>query len=382
MRPKYILVKHLDFVWASKRTFAVTTYKMASPKFPHVRFSFHAELKNRIQAYFQEQGKSSTGNYKLFLKALILIVGYLAIYTHLVFYTPTTWLAIVECLVMGGLTAAIGFNVMHDGMHGSFSSNKLVNKFAGLTLNFLGANNFLWKTKHNIIHHTYTNIEGMDDDIEAKPLLRLCETQKYYKIHRFQHWYFWAAYSLLYIWWVFFTDYKKYFTRRINTTPIHKIPVIEHISFWSFKILHAFIFVAVPIYMLGFTPWLIGFLTMCLFSGFVLSIVFQLAHTVEHTSFPQPMIDSNKMEDEWALHQLKTTANFATRNRFLSWWVGGLNFQIEHHLFPRISHVHYPAISKIIKKTCMDFGFPYIEFPRMRTAVASHVAHLRNLSRK
>jgi linoleoyl-CoA desaturase len=355
---------------------------MSIPKFPSVKFTFHAELKQRINDYFTKTGKSSTGNYKLFIKAIVLVVSFLGVYTHLVFFTPTPWLALIECIVLGGLTAAIGFNVMHDGMHGSFSKHKWVNTMAGLSLNFLGANNFLWKTKHNIIHHTYTNIEGVDDDIEARPLLRLCETQKYYKIHRFQHWYFWAAYCLLYIWWVFFTDFKKYFTRRINTTPINKIPLIEHISFWGFKLLYAFIFIAIPIYMVGFGPWLIGYLTLGFFSGFVLSIVFQLAHTVEDTEFPQAIAETNKMEDEWALHQLKTTANFATRNKFISWWVGGLNFQIEHHLFPRISHVHYPAISKIIKKTCRDFGFPYIEYPKMRTAVASHVSHLRNLSRK
>ncbi len=310
------------------------------------------------------------------------MIGFLAIYFHLVFLTPVWWLALMECLVLAGLTAAIGFNVMHDGMHGSFSRRKWVNNIAGLSLNFLGANNFLWKTKHNIIHHTYTNIQGVDDDIEARPLLRLCETQKYYRIHRFQHWYFWAAYSLLYLWWVFFTDYKKYFLRRIGPTPIKKIPLIEHFSFWGFKVLHLGIFVALPIIFVGAIPWLIGFLIYALFSGFILSIVFQLAHTVEHTEFPKAVVETNRMEDEWALHQLKTTANFATRNRFITWWVGGLNFQIEHHLFPRISHVHYPAISRIIKKTCHDFGLPYIEYPKMRLAVASHVSHLRNLSRK
>ncbi|HRF18380.1 MAG TPA: fatty acid desaturase, partial [Chitinophagaceae bacterium] len=112
------------------------------------------------------------------------------------------------------------------------------------------------------------------------------------------------------------------------------------------------------------------------------SIVFQLAHTVEHTHFPQANPETHKMEDEWAIHQLKTTANFATSNKLISWWVGGLNFQIEHHLFPKISHVHYPAISKIIKKACKDFNIPYIEYPKMRLAVASHVSHLKNLSRK
>lgn len=356
--------------------------RMTIPKFSNRNLSFHAELKKRINEYFKSVGKRPTGNFSLYLKAVLLIVAYVGIYIHLVFFTPIAWLAILECIVLGGLTAAIGFNIMHDGMHGSFSRNKWVNQLAGVTLNFLGANNFMWKTKHNIVHHTYTNVHGVDDDIEARPFLRLCEEQKHYSIHKYQHWYFWAAYSLLYLWWVFVTDYKKYFLRRIGPTPLQKMKFWDHVSFWGFKLLHAFLFVGLPIWMLGFKAWLIGFLPFALFSGFVLSIVFQLAHTVEHTDFPAADADTNKMQDEWAVHQLKTTANFATKNRFLSWWVGGLNFQIEHHLFPRISHVHYPAISKIVKKACQDFGIQYIEYPRMRLAVASHITHLKNLSRK
>ncbi len=354
---------------------------MTIPKFSNRNLSFHTELKRRINEYFKQEGKNPTGNFGLYLKAVLLIVAYVGIYVHVVFFTPIAWLAILECIILGGLTAAIGFNVMHDGMLGSFSSKKWVNKLAGITLNFLGANNFMWKTKHNIIHHTYTNVHGVDDDIEARPFLRLCDEQKHYRIHKYQHWYFWAAYSLLYLWWVFVTDYKKYFLRKIGPTPLQKMKLMDHISFWGFKLLHAFLFIGLPIWMVGFQAWLIGFLPFGLFSGIVLSIVFQLAHTVEHTDFPAANIETNKMEDEWAVHQLKTTANFATRNRFLSWWVGGLNFQIEHHLFPRISHVHYPAISKIVKKACQDFGIQYIEYPRMRLAVASHISHLRILSR-
>ena len=355
---------------------------MSNPKFSPSSQSFYSELKLRISDYFQQAGKPATGNMSLYAKAVIFVVSFLAVYIHLVFYTRAPWLALTECILLGGLTAAIGFNVMHDGMHGSFSRYKWVNQLAGLSLNFLGANNFMWRSKHNIIHHTYTNIEGVDDDIEAKPLLRLCETQKYYKIHRFQHWYFWLAYSLLYIWWVFFTDYKKYFLGRIGPTRLPKMSVGDHISFWGFKIFHAFVFMAVPIYTVGFSAWLIGFLVYGMFAGFVLSIVFQLAHTVEDTQFPRANPQTGRMEDEWAVHQLRTTANFATRNKVISWLVGGLNFQVEHHLFPRVSHVHYPAISKIIKEACNDFGVPYVEYPRMRTAVASHLTHLKNLSRK
>ena len=309
------------------------------------------------------------------------MVGFIFIYIHLVFFTPGAFLAIIECLVLGALTSAIGFNIMHDGGHGSFSRYKWVNDLAALSLNFLGANIFMWKTKHNVIHHAYTNVDGIDDDIDAKPFLRLCETQKFYKMHRYQHLYFWMAYSLLYLYWIFVTDYKKYFTKKVGAIPLKKMSFTDHLSFWSFKALHAFLFVALPIYTVGVGSWAIGFLIYGMFAGLLLSIVFQLAHTVEDTSFPVADVKSNKLEDEWAIHQIKTTANFATRNKFVSWFVGGLNFQIEHHLFPKISHIHYPEISKIIRRACEEYGIRYIEYPKVRYAVISHVAHLRHLGR-
>ena len=271
---------------------------MAIPKFSNVPHSFHSELKRRISEYFEQVGKSTTGNFSLWFKAIILVISFLFVYVHLVFFTPTAWLAILESVLLGGLTAAIGFNVMHDGAHGSFSRYKWVNDLAALTVNFLGANNFMWKTKHNVIHHAYTNIDGVDDDIDARPFLRLCETQKHYAVHKYQHFYFWAAYSLLYLFWVFVTDYKKYFMKRIGPMPIKKMELMDHVSFWSFKLLHLCLFVFLPIYTVGFMPWLIGFLVSGLFAGFVLSIVFQLAHTVEHTHFPVANVETGKLEDE------------------------------------------------------------------------------------
>lgn len=355
---------------------------MSTPKFANLKGSnFHQELKRRVNNYFAEHKKSSTGNIALYSKAILLFSAYIAVYVHLVFFTPPGWIAILECLVMGGLTAAIGFNVMHDGAHGSFSNSKLVNKLAAFSANILGASSIMWNTKHNIIHHTYTNIDGVDDDIEIKPLLRMCPTQKKRWIHRFQHIYVWFLYTLLLLVWLFISDYTKYFRKKIGDVPIKKLTMFDHFAFWGAKIGYALMMIVVPIYMVGFVPWLLGFLTMALFSGFVLSIVFQLAHTVEHTAFPVPAEDTNRIEEEWAIHQLQTTANFATRNKVISWLVGGLNFQIEHHLFPRISHIHYPEISKIIRKTCEEFNIRYIEYPKMTQAIASHASYLKKMGR-
>ncbi|HUS01645.1 MAG TPA: acyl-CoA desaturase [Chitinophagaceae bacterium] len=353
--------------------------QMVTPKFLNGNTTFHQDLKARVQQYFSEIKKPSTGDISLIIKAIFFCIGYVSLYIHLVFFTPAWYFAIPECLLMAMFTAAIGFNVMHDGNHGSFSEYKTVNKIAGFSLNFLGASAIMWHMKHNIIHHTYTNIEGVDDDIEAGPLLRFTEGRKRLKIHRFQHIYFWFLYSLLHIMWIFFTDFKKYFTKKIGNVPIKKMSTREHISFWTAKVLYLFMVVALPIYLLGFLKWLTGFLIISMTTGFIISIVFQLAHTVEHTEFPLPEQPSNKIENEWAIHQVATTANFATNNKLISWLVGGLNFQIEHHLFPKISHIHYPAISKIIKQVCQEHGIKYNEFGKMREAIISHYYYLRRM---
>lgn len=354
---------------------------MSTPKFAVKAQSFHTELKRRVNTYFEEQRKKPTGNFNLYFKAIGFGVALIAVYVHLVFFTPVWWLGVAESIVLGGLIAAIGFNVMHDGAHGSFSNNKIVNTMAAFSLNMLGGSSFMWNFKHNIIHHAYTNIDGVDDDIDIQPWLRMSSTQKKYKLHKYQHYYFWFLYALLYILWIFVMDYQKYFKQKIGNMPLKKMEVKDHVVFWSFKLVHLVIFVGIPIYFAGFVPWLVGFLVTTLFAGVVISIVFQLAHTVEHTHFPMPSEEDGRLQDEWAIHQLKTTANFATRNKLISMLVGGLNFQVEHHLFPKISHVHYPAISRIIKQTCQEFNVEYIEYPKMRMAIASHVAYLREMGR-
>jgi linoleoyl-CoA desaturase len=355
---------------------------MSLPKFGHATQSFHTELKKRISDYFEEVGKSTTGNYSIFLKAVILMVSFVFIYIHLVFFTPAAVWAILESVLLGCLVAAIGFNVMHDGAHGSFSKYRWVNSLAAFSLNILGGNSFMWNMKHNVVHHAYTNVAGVDDDIDIQPWMRMTETQKKYRLHRYQHLYFWVLYSVLYLFWIFVLDYQKYFKHKVGGMPLKKMSIADHFVFWGFKLFHAFLFVLLPIYMVGWFDWLVSFIIFTMVAGFVLSMVFQLAHTVEHTAFPVADEFTGKMEDEWAVHQIKTTANFATGNPVVSWLVGGLNFQIEHHLFPKICHVHYPAISKIIRQACREYGLVYIEYPRVRYAVASHVAFLRQMGRK
>ena len=355
--------------------------QFAMPKFPAVTKSLHTDLKRRVQEYFDQKGIDSTGNPKLFTKAIIMVAALVVIYIQILIWTPVWYLALGECVILGGIVAAIGFNVMHDGSHGSFSNSKVMNRVAASSISLLGANHFMWNMKHNMIHHSFTNIDGVDDDIEIGVLMRMAPTQKRYKMHKFQHFYFWFLYMLLYVFWIFFTDYKKYFSQKIGNVPLKKMTLTDHFEFWSVKVYHAAVFIVIPIICVGWLSWMIGFLTMSMVAGFVLSIVFQLAHTVEHTAFPVADMETNKMPDEFAAHQILTTANFATRNKLVSWLVGGLNFQIEHHLFPKISHVHYPAISEIVRSVCREYQLQYIEYPTMRKAVVAHVRFLRQMGK-
>jgi linoleoyl-CoA desaturase len=352
------------------------------PKYPVTKPSLHVELRNRIQQYFDKKGILSTGNSKLYWKAVILSVALMVTYVHLVFFTPAIYFALPECGLLGLIIASVGFNVMHDGGHGSFSQNKSWNKFAAWSINFLGANNFMWNMKHNIIHHSYTNIHGVDDDIEVNGLMRFAPTQVHKKLHKYQYIYFWGLYSLLYIWWIIFTDYKKYFSRKVGEVPLKKMAFRNHLDFWMSKLLHAGIFVVIPIIFCGWLPWLIGFLTMGIIAGLGLSIVFQLAHAVPHTEFPTAIDDSNKMADEFAVHQLKTTANFAMNNKVIGWLVGGLNYQIEHHLFPKVSHIHYPAISKIVRDVCKEYNIPYLSYKTFSGAILEHIRFLKEMGKK
>jgi linoleoyl-CoA desaturase len=338
---------------------------------------FTLELKKKVEAYFTENNIKPTGTWKLYSKTLLLC-GF-AVFTYIILLSgiAPSWVNVIFCVLMGLNFAAIGFNVMHDGAHGSYSSKKWVNDLMSYSLNALGGSSFLWKVKHNVMHHAYTNIEGHDDDIDIKPLIRTNTHQPRYWYHSYQHIYSFILYTTTYIIWIAFRDFSKYFSGKVSNRKFAKMKTHEHIGFWTSKVLYAMAFLVIPIALVGWAHALIGYLIICGVCGLVLSIVFQLAHVVEDSDFPIPDEDSHKIESNWFVHQLSTTANFATKSKLVSWFVGGLNFQVEHHLFPKISHIHYPAINKLVKELCAKYEVKYIEYPTLFRAIRAHVSHLR-----
>lgn len=345
---------------------------------------FFRTLNSRVNAYFKENNIPKTGNWKIHLKTIILFSIFLAPYFLILSLGLPFWAHLLLSIVMGIGMAGIGMNVMHDGNHGSYSSKSWVNKIMGGTIYVLAGNVYNWQVQHNVLHHTYTNIHGHDEDLDAGRIIRFTQDAKWYRFHKFQHYYSVFLYGLLTFNWAITSDFKQmrsYLKRKLSYGQL-KSPVFHWTTLVITKIIYFSIWLVLPMF-LGVTWWkvLLGFFVMHYTAGLILSIVFQLAHVVEETANPAPD-KSGSMENTWAIHQLHTTANFAPKNKIVNWFTGGLNHQIEHHIFPNISHVHYSNISKIVKQTAAECNLPYHEFKSMRAAVVAHFKHLKELGMK
>ncbi len=345
------------------------------------RLGFYDEVKQRVYRYFEENRLSPHADWRMYLKTVVILLWLATSYVLLVFATSSLVMAIITAVAVAQGFALVGFNIQHDGNHGSYSRNRVVNWIMGFMLNLIGGSYFFWKYKHNILHHTYTNINELDDDIQMQGIMRFSPAQPRRRWHRFQQLYAFPAYGLMTLLWVTIGDFRKFFSGRIGEYELPRLSKSETVLFFLTKVFYFGYMLVLPMF---FHPVLhvIGFfLLVHLVLGFTLALTFQLAHVVEGNTFPEPDPASATIENEWAIHEVETTANFAPKNKLACWYLGGLNFQIEHHLFPRICHIHYPAISTIVEKACADFGVSYVSYPTVRAAIAAHYRLLRDLGR-
>lgn len=347
---------------------------------------FYDTCKKKIDAYFKEHNIDPHANAAMVTKTILILLMYLvptAVMISGIFNANA--IAFLSMWVLMGIgMVGVGCSIMHDSNHGSYSKNKTLNKILGKVIVLVGGYHVTWKIQHNILHHTYTNIEGLDHDIDAGIFLRFSPNSKWYAMHKFQHLYAWFLYGLLTLQWATIKDFRQVYE-------YHKLDLLKKekktlksalLEVAVYKILYYALIVFVPIFVMG-APWhlvLIGFVLMHFVAGLSLSAIFQLAHVMEECDFPNPD-DHRKMQNNWAVHQLHTTANFSAKSRIMSWFIGGLNRQIEHHLFPHICHIHYKKIAPIVKQTALEYNLPYYEQKTFVTALMDHTRMLRKMGK-
>ncbi|SFS65209.1 linoleoyl-CoA desaturase [Lutibacter maritimus] len=346
---------------------------------------FFRTLNKRVNTYFKENKIERTGNWKLYTKAMIMFGIFLVPLILILTVSMPHWVLLLLTVVIGIGMAGVGMNVMHDSNHESFSSKKWVNKIMGSSIYILAGNVYNWKVQHNVLHHTFTNIQGHDEDIDAGRIIRFSRHAKWLPIHKFQKYYSIFLYGLLTINWAITTDFKQmhsYLKRKLSYGEFPN-PATEWTVLIITKIIYYLLWLVLPLLVLDIAWWkvLIGFFVMHYTAGMILSVIFQLAHVVPATEMPVPDTEGN-LEHTWAIHQLYTTANFAPTNKFISWYTGGLNHQVEHHIFPHISHIHYGKIAQIVKETAQEFNLPYNEYTTFSKAIKEHFNQLKALGVK
>ncbi len=340
------------------------------------RVEFDNILRERVNNYLKENKIKETGSKIMQFKGLSFFLIAIISYYFLIFKTENILFAIALTFIFIQAQILLAFNVMHDAGHGSFSTKKWLNDIGAFSLEFMGASSMLWKQKHNRMHHTYTNIVGKDDDLDIGNLMRLAPTQEKKPWHRYQHFYAPFLYGFLSLYILFYSDFKKVFINKIGDTPLRPYKKGEIETFFISKVIYIIYSIIIPMFFHNPLVVFAYFLFAHFIFGLTISVVFQLAHTTMETDFPIPN-EYGELPYSWVEHQLHTTSNFAPKNWLLTFYCGGLNFQVEHHLFHKISHIHYPKISTIIQNTCKEFNKPYNVNPSFFYALKSHFSFLK-----
>jgi linoleoyl-CoA desaturase len=345
------------------------------------RTPFSLDLRRRVDAYLAVEGRDAAARRVMGRKTFVLFAA-LALGLGLAIVGATTIFVLLGALLAGLALAGLGMNVQHDGGHRAYSKDAATNRRAAAVLDFLGASSYVWHVKHGVAHHTYPNIEGADEDIELRPFARMAPGQPHHWFHRFQHVYLPLLYGFITIKWFWWDDYRDLLRGSIGSTPITRPRGRDLAVFVAGKLVHLLWAVVLPIATLGWGLGLLFYVGMHMVGGMTLALVFQLAHCVEEAEFVQPPREgAGPLVRDFHAHQLATTVDFAPDNALIGWYVGGLNFQAVHHLFPRVCHVHYRALAPIVAQCCAEHGVPYKANPSFLAAVGSHLRWLRRMGR-
>lgn len=343
---------------------------------------FYKTLQKRVRKYFKDNNITRYGNFSMVLKSIVMISLYIVPFILLLTVVNSVWLAFVMWTLMAVGVSGIGVAIMHDASHGAYSKYKFINHFLGGLIALAGGSDTVWNIQHNVLHHTFTNVTGLDEDIDPGSILRFSPNADKKPYHKYQYIYAWFLYGLMTISWITLKDfkqvtrYKKEGLTASNKASFGTILTVIIVS----KLLYYGVFLVLP---LIFTPiaWyftVLGFLLMHFLTGTALGLIFQTAHVVPTSNYPMPD-ESGNIKADWAVSQMFNTSNYAPKSKFFSWFVGGLNFQIEHHLFPNICHVHYKKISKIVKETAKEYNLPYHSEKTFFAAIKSHAIMLKKL---
>jgi fatty acid desaturase (delta-4 desaturase) len=274
--------------------------------------------------------------------------------------------------LLGLFFAWIGMNIQHDANHGAISRNPKVNRILGMTQNWIGGSALDWIHQHVVQHHINPNDINCDPDIIGNDILRLNPLKPLAHIQLFQHLYIFVLFAIFGISYIFFSfkhlvDGFHFISMSSLVTKYRTLEEGTMLIFFCRWIL-------LPLFQVPSLWTLINILPMFIVGGYYLAFFFLISHNFEGVSLNENRYIQEKENNSFLRRQIETASNVGST--WLCFFNGGLNYQIEHHLFPRIQHSHYPLISKVVKSYCEEKGIIYRHFPTVTENVLSCVRHL------
>jgi linoleoyl-CoA desaturase len=343
--------------------------------------AFIRDTRREVEEYLARPGVRARGRRRLYLKAVVSVALAATSWSLLLFAHPGVVLGLVYLAGLVAGTALVAFSIMHDANHGAYFRTRRLNHLLGWTADaVLGISSYAWRVKHNVAHHTYTNVDGYDADISQVPVARMLPEQEPRPWYRYQHLYHWPLYCLMVLRWQTAGDIAALRRGQIGRSAIRLPRGWDLAGILGGKAVFLAWTIAIPL--LVYPWWVVaaGYAAFSMVMGLITATTFQLAHCVEgvDSAAPEELAGTRRL---WAVHEVETTVDFCPRNPVITWALGGLNYQIEHHLFPKVPHTHYPRIAEIVERNCARHGVRYMCRRTLGEALASHYRYLRDLGR-
>ncbi len=339
--------------------------------------AFPRVLRRRLDGYFADHGISPKADRAMWVKIVAGLALFASSWTAIYALRPGAW-AFVGFYVLGGLAQTfLLLNIAHDSNHNAISSRSWVNKTLNHVFDLCGISSYMWRILHHRGHHACINIQGEDDALTGRGLLRFTPHEPRTRVQRFQHLYALGLYAVFSLDYVFVRDFECFFFPGHDYLRRTGHPAREYATLLAGKALYLTYMLMLPVLVLGRSAWLVAgsFLLVHLMAGLSVALVFQTTHTVESTHFPS----SRDEFESGVYHIFATTADYATSNPVVGWLTGGLNYHVVHHLCPNVCHTHYAPLTRIVQQTAAEFGISYRQNRTMTGAIRCHLALLKQL---
>lgn len=338
-------------------------------------------MRQKIRQYLETQEETRYGNQAMHRKALILALSLLAAYVLILVDPLHGGWSLLPVALLGILITALLFNIAHDASHGAFSSTPKINRLLSHSWDFFGMSSYVWNLKHNLSHHSRTNVHGGDMDIEQGFLLRLDPHTECRWYHCWQHIYAPILYAHFGFFVIFIRDFQMMARKRFGNRNIPQHPRSGWISLIAGKVWFLFWFGVLPHLVIerAWTEILLGQYLCLIIAGIYAVLTLVVPHINRGNSFPMPS-EEGIIDGSWAEHQVEATMDFAVGSVVAQWFTGGLNTHVCHHVFPNICHIHYRHLTVLLRKTAEEYGLNYRAY-RFDEVLASHFLFLRDLGR-